>query len=304
MLTTDIFAHPVDYARIADDSTVLDKIEILSGGDAMNVALVLSKLGCGAGFCGMVGDDMFGRYVKDVLRAHGVDARGLKTALNAATSAVIVLVDRNGQRVFLYSAGANDLFSYGDIDESLIAEARHVHIGGTFAMPGMDEGGSLKLLMKAKDLGKNTSMDVTWDPSGRWLKTVEPCFPYLDLFMPSELEAVKITGLSEPERIGEFLLEKKVGTAVIKLGERGSYTASGTECFYQDAFEVAAIDTTGAGDCFVGGYLSRYSDGASPRECARFATAVSAHCVGSIGATAGVPDRETVERFLSMKRLR
>jgi len=301
MLTTDIFAYPVDYGRITVDSTVIDKIEVLSGGDAMNVALVLAKLGCDVGFCGMAGNDMFGGYIKEILNNHGVDARGLKTTDKAATSAVVVLVDKKGERVFLYSGGANDLFSYDDVDVELMKEAKHIHISGTFAMPEMDSGGSLKILQKAKELGKTTSMDVTWDGRGRWISVAEPFLPYLDLFMPSENEAVQIAGETEPERIADFLLAKKVGTVVLKLGEKGSLIKNETEHFYTPIFPVAAVDTTGAGDSFVGGFLSRFVAGAPLAECARFATAVSAFCVQTIGATAGVPDTVTVNEFLSKR---
>ncbi|MCL1909628.1 MAG: carbohydrate kinase family protein, partial [Kiritimatiellaeota bacterium] len=138
-----------------------------------------------------------------------------------------------------------------------------------------------------------------WDNQNRWLSVVESALPWLDFFMPSEAEAALITGESDPVKMAEFLRGKGVKTAIVKLGEKGVYAdGGGTERFHLPAFNVPVVDTTGAGDSFTAGFLAKHTQGASLRECARYASAVAAHCVGAVGATAGIPDAETVEEFL------
>jgi len=300
-LVTDIIAVPIEYDKLGTDTELVDRILVQNGGDCMNVAINLAKLGGGenVSFCGKIGADSFGSYLTDVFKKFNIDTRGLKVTDKAATSSCIALVNGSGQRVFLYSGGTNNLLTADDANDKLIEECSHLHIGGTYLLPGLDGKGSAELFRKAKDMNKTTSMDVTWDTSGRWLEIIEPCLPYLDLFMPSENEAVKITGKTRPEEMAAFLRDKGVKTAIIKLGENGSYIDSGEEKFYQPAFSANVVDTTGAGDSYVAGFLLKYTKGAVLKDCAKFASGVAAHCIGTIGATAGVPDFETVEKFIN-----
>lgn len=298
-LVTDIIAAPVEYGRLGADTELIDNIAVQNGGDCMNTAINLAKLNGEVGFCGMAGADLFGSYLADVFKKYNIDTRGLKFTDKAATSMCIALVSKSGQRIFLYSGGANNLFTLGDIDDVLIEECVHLHIGGTYMLPGLDGTGSAELLRKAGSMRKTTSMDVTWDTSGRWLEVIKPCLPFLDLFMPSENEASKITGKNNPEEMTAFLRSEGVKTAVIKLGAKGSYIDGGEEKFYQPAFDANVVDTTGAGDSYVAGFLLKYIKNEPLRECAKFASAVAAHCIGKVGATTGVPDAKIVEEFIN-----
>lgn len=299
-LVADIIAAGANYQELCEtgDTLRVDKVVVRNGGDCMNVAIDLAKLGCGVGFSGKIGNDSFGAYLRSVFEQYHIDIRGLQVSKEDATAAVMVLVNRQGQRKFLYYGGANDNFSAVDIDASLLETCKHIHIGGTYLLPLLDGAGSSEVFAKAKSMGKTTSMDVTWDTTGRWLTVIKTCLPHLDLFMPSEIEAAQITGCTQPEQMADFLLGHGVKTVVIKLGEKGSYVKSDHVAFYQPAFQVDAIDTTGAGDSFVAGFLSRYVKGCPLQECAEFASAVAAHCVKELGATDGVPDEKTIFNFI------
>lgn len=301
-LVADIIAAGADYQDLCGDGDTLrvDKVVVRNGGDCMNVAIDLAKLGCEVGFSGKIGDDSFGTYLRCVFETYGIDLCGLRVSREEATAAVMVLVNRQGQRKFLYYGGANDSFGVADIDFCLLENCKHIHIGGTYLLPLLDGAGSAALFAKAKAVGKTTSMDVTWDTTGRWLSVIEACLPHLDLFMPSKIEAEHITGCSQPEQMADCLLQQGVKTVVIKLGEKGSYIKSGDVDFYQPAFQVDAVDTTGAGDSFVAGFLSRYVKGCPLQECAEFASAVAAHCVKTLGATDGVPNEKTVIDFIKI----
>ena len=300
-LVADILAAPVEYSKLDVDTQRVGKIVIKNGGDSMNTAIGLAKLGCQVGFVGKTGKDLLGGYLRSVFETHNIDIKGLQLADDLPTASVITLVNGQGQRVFLYNGGTNDTFSLTDIDFTLLEECAHVHVGGTFLLPEFDGGGCTQLLSTAKERGKTTSMDVTWDTTGRWLDVLEPCLSYLDLFMPSEAEAALITGYKQPEQMADFLLKRGVGIAVIKLGDKGAYVKGRGEGFYQSAYPVdKVVDTTGAGDSFVAGFLSRYIKGGTLRECASFAAAVAAHCILEVGTTDGIPDEAAVMRYLNM----
>lgn len=137
--------------------------------------------------------------------------------------ACLVLINTKGDRSFFYHGGANELFSPHDVDETMVAEAAIVHVGGTYLLPRLDGEGAAGLFERAQAAGKLTSMDVTWDVTGRWLSVIEPCLPHLSYFMPSIREAERIAGRSEPDAIAAFFEDRGVGTTVIKLGEKGCY---------------------------------------------------------------------------------
>ncbi len=160
-------------------------------------------------FAGKVGNDHWGDFLSGVIDRSGIDRRGLTRTDQAGTAAVIVLINGQGDRTFLYRGGANDLFSIEDIDLRLVEEARFVHVGGTFLLPRFDGGGAASLFERAQAAGKTTSMDVTWDTTGRWLPTIAACLPHLSWFLPSVNEARWITGCQIPTGNGEVSPEAR-----------------------------------------------------------------------------------------------
>jgi len=227
----------------------------------------------------------------------------LKRTDQAATSSVVVLISPAGERIFFYHGGANDLFSLEDLKEAPLDEASIVHVGGTYLLPRFDGAGAAALFASARARGKLTSMDVTWDTRGRWLPTIEPCLGALSWFLPSCAEAEKITSRSRPEDMAAFLQERGVQNVVIKLGERGCYLkpADG-KGLYVEAFTTRVVDTTGAGDSFVAGFLSGLLRGWEPERSARLACAVAALNIQQVGATAGIPSFEQAVRFMEKGR--
>jgi sugar/nucleoside kinase (ribokinase family) len=287
-LVADILVKPVDGVDYSVDTKRVEQIVVKNGGDSMNTAIALAKLENKVGFAGKVGDDSFGKYLMEVISSCNIDVSGLKITKDAATSSVIVLINSKGERTFLYYGGANDKFAFEDIDLSLLDVCKIVHAGGTYLLPGFDGKGAAELFKLARSRGKLTSMDVTWDTTGRWLEVIRPCLGYLDYFMPSYNEAVHITGRENPKEIAQFLLEQGVGTVVLKLGKDGCYVKGKDVEFYHSAYDVKVADTTGAGDSFVAGFLTGLKKKWSLSECAQFASAVSACCIQQLGATMGV----------------
>jgi sugar/nucleoside kinase (ribokinase family) len=303
-LVADILVRPVERIDFGIDTQRVELIELRNGGDALNAAVGLSRLGCRVGFVGRIGSDHWGDFLASVIRNEGIEAAGLKRTATADTCAVVVLINALGERVFLYHGGANDEFCLQDVDPALLGEASLIHVGGTHLLPRFDGAGAAQLFASARQQGRLTSMDVTWDTTGRWLATIEPCLPHLSFFLPSVREAREITGREKPEEMALFLQDRGVETVVVKLGTQGCYVKpAGTSGFFSPAFRAEAIDTTGAGDAFVAGFLAGVLRGREFSACARLACAVAALSVQRVGATAGMPSMEEVLRFLRGKEL-
>ena len=298
-LAADILVRPVDRVDFGVDTVRVEGIDIKSGGDCLNAALGLATLGNSVAFAGKVGADQLGDYLAGVLAAAGIDCRSLRRSTEAGTCGCLVLINGRGDRTFFYHGGTNDLFSLDDVDLSLLEEASIVHVGGTYLLPRFDGHGAAALFKAAQAKGKLTCMDVTWDTTGRWLSVIEPCLPHLSFFMPSIREAEKIAGTGRPEDIAAFFQARGVGTAVVKLGEEGCYVKPGAEAgFFVKAFPTEVVDTTGAGDSFVAGYLTGVVKKWEPKRCASLGCAVAALNIRRVGATAGIPTFEEARKFM------
>lgn len=284
-LVTDVLVLPVERVDYTADTILVDKIELNSGGDAMNVAINLARLGAEVLFTGRVGGDDFGRFLRRRLEEAGVDASGLSVNPDSQTDTCVAMINSKGDRTFLYAAGANLTLGPEQVSEKSLGKSGIVHIGGTFLLPGLDGEGAAEIFRRARRHGAITTMDVTHDTSNRWMGLIRPSLEHLDYFMPSVAEAEKITNRAQPEEMARVLLDAGVKTVVIKLGAKGCYVRNEREGFFQPAFRANAVDTTGAGDAFVAGFLYGLSKELPLRECAATACAAGAITVCKLGAT-------------------
>ncbi len=296
----DILVQSIDEGIFERDTTRVKLIDFANGGDALNVAVVACKLGNTVGFCGKVGADEKGTYLIQRMENYGLSTDGVIVTPNSPTSTAIALIRNDGARNFLFNGGATLTFAYDDIPKHVVDEADIIFVGGTFTMPLFDGEGARKLFKEAKGMGKITAMDVTYDSSGQWMKTIEPCLEYLDYFMPSEEQARDITGTDVVEEMATILLEKSVKNVIIKMGSKGVYVKNETINRLFPAVQVdKVVDTTGAGDSFVAGFLSGINRGMDVDCSIELGQAVAGRCIGGLGATAGV---ENIEETTLYKR--
>lgn len=145
------------------------------------------------------------------------------------------------------------------------------------------------VLKSAQDRGLTTSLDTAWDLKGRWMRTLRPCLPYLDYFMPSEREVKMLLGHVNPARAARAFLKWGSRCVIIKLGPKGSYLLNqeGVELKIP-ALKTRVVDETGAGDSFCAGFIKGMSLQWGLRRCLQFANAAGACAVGALGATAGI----------------
>ncbi len=278
----------------------VNSITMHNGGNAMTAAINLKKLGVVSNMVGMVGDDMFGEYLRGRLESEGINTKGLKADKTVQTSASVLMIDTTGERSFFHCVGANAAFSIDDIDMSVIEESDVVFVTGSFLMNTFDGEQTMNFLKKCKELGKTTFLDVCYDASGRWGELLNMSMPYIDVFMPSIDEAVEIAKKTDLNEIADVFFDNGVGSVVIKVGSKGCYIRKTKEeqgKMIPACTGVKAVDTTGAGDSFCSGFLASYARGKSFEECAKFANATGAHCVMEKGATSGIKSYDEILEF-------
>jgi len=294
----DVMAKPVDQIPDWDRLGTFSHIEHHIGGCAVNTGVDLVRLGAGAAVSACIGQDGAGAFVRSRLSESGLDTAGLVETSEAATSYTFVMIGSDGRRKYLHHVGANALFTDSHVPDELLAGARALHMGGSLLMPAMDGEPTARLLSRAKHLGLTTSMDTAFNPNVDARALIEPCLPWLDIFIPSVEEARAITGESHVPHMLDWFSSCPARTLGIKLGDGGCVLREGRDVAYYPAFAVDVVDGSGAGDAFMAGLLYGYLQGWNTPRAARFANATAAHCIQAIGCSAGVPSAEHVARFL------
>ena len=299
----DTLVRPVDDARWGT-TTFVEAIEYHPGGNGANTSLALAALGARVRLMGAVGDDDRGSYLIERIRRAGVEADDImRVAAPTATS--IVIINGAGDRKFLHHLGASAVAfdPPPQFESGSIAGLTHYHLASLFVLPRL-RGQAPQTLQRARATGLTTSLDTNWDAEGRWMRDLRPCMPHLDFIFMNEDEARMVTGYSDPKQASEVLLREGVRTAVLKLGSRGCGIYTREMDYLCPAFDVPVKDTTGAGDCFVGGFLAAMLDGVCLPEAGLFANAVAALTVQNIGAVRGIRSSAEVRTWMqSLPRL-
>lgn len=282
----------------------MEAIDYQVGGNGANTARALGILGNPVRLLGVIGNDNPGGFILQKLKESGVDVTDV-SRVERPTAATVVLVNRAGERQFLHRMGASEEAFREPIEftRETCTEMSHYHFASLPIMPNLPVNGP-EILRRARMAGLTTSLDSNWDATGKWMRTLEPCLAHVDVLFLNEDEALHVTGSSDPKIGAKMVLDMGVRTAVMKLGERGCAIYTGTGEFICPAFEVAARDTTGAGDSFAAGFLTARQRGASWAEAGEFANAVAALSVQKLGAVAGVLSFDETQEWMSRCRHR
>lgn len=298
ILVADVVGKPVEQLPERGKLSLVDRMELHTGGNAANSGIGLAKIGIDTAVIGKVGDDGFGDFMAGRLDRNGINTRGVVRDKEVATSATMVMVHSDGERSFIHYLGANAALMEEDIDFSVITGARVLDVTGTFLLPGIDGPPTANILRKAREMGVTTALDTCWDSRGQWMTLLRPCLPYLDYALPSLNEAQMITGRQTPREVAEVLLDNGVGTVGLKLGEDGCYIRSADVEMTVPGYLVECQDALGAGDSWVAGFLTGLVKGWNLEETAKFANAVGACCVTALGATTGVRSLAETQEFM------
>jgi len=299
----DMLVHPVDQLRWGA-TTWVETIGQSMGGNGANTSYALACLGITARLLALVGDDSFGEELIGGLRAAGVDTRSVQRS-HGATPTTIALVRSDGSRLFLHKPGVS-LQAFPEPLEFtplLVHGMTRYHLANPFAMPAF-RSHAAETLRRARAAGLQTSLDAAWDSQGRWLQDLGPCLPNVDTLFVNEEEAQLLAGVENVAEAAKSLHRLGAGTVVVKLGARGCIVVSTDGEFSVPAFEVDVLDTTGAGDCFAGGFIAALQRGLSPREAARVGNAAGALSVRRVGAVGGLLGWEDTQQWMRSARIK
>ena len=296
-MVCDFLLRPVPKDFYTYDTFIMDSMENNMGGDAANQSVIAAKLGGRVALVTETGADGTGRELIDYLGQFGIDTSHITSVPGKRTQTSVLAICEDGERHALILPLSQTGYGSPELDYSLLEQTRAVSIGSMRMYPKLDA--QLPAYFKrARELGVITAGDVM--QTGKPLDLQE-VFPYLDYFFPNELEGEELTGEKEPEKIAGKLLSYGVKNVILKLGGKGSYIRNEKESFYVPARKVTCVDTTGAGDNFVAGFLTAVMKGWDLRTCAEFATAVSSVCVQHMGTTTGVQSMEQILDVLGWK---
>jgi sugar/nucleoside kinase (ribokinase family) len=193
--------------------------------------------------------------------------------------------------------------SIDDVDFSIIEQSHILHVAGSFVMPGLDGDPTAKVLKKAKELGVITCLDTVWNDAIDCYATLEPSLPYLDYFLPSIDEAQLMTGQKSTSDIAKFFMDKGVKTVGLKMGSEGCFLKNKDVEIQCSAFKTDVVDTCGAGDSWIGGFLAGVAKGWSLEDCGRLGNATGSICASAMGATTGVKSWDETIKYMEKAEL-
>lgn len=296
ILVVDVLGKTINEFPAEGTSVYFDSMQLLPGGCAYNTGVDAKRLGLRVSIQGKVGRDQFGEVVLDCLKRENISTDKIRRS-NINTAFSFIMIPDSGQRRIYNTQGANLAFSLEDIDFDSIKDSKVMHIGGSSLMPKLDGEPTVELLKFCRENKVITSMDPVFKLDIAEL--IVPALPYLDIFLPNNEESEIITGFKKPEDQLSFYLDRGVGIAGIKMGEKGVLISDGKEKFELGIYNVDVVDTCGAGDAFIAGFIYGMLKHWDLYAMAKFATATAAHCVQFDGATTGVTRADKTLEFSS-----
>ena len=235
-----------------------------------------------------------GRVALERLRDGGVHVESVKRSPTTPTGLTIILPYLQ-QRYILTYPGTMFEFAIGDIDLNYICQARHLHMSSYFLHKALRPH-IVDIFRKAKSAGLSTSLDTNDDPSDKWDKDVLEVLQYVDIFLPNDREAKKLTRTSDlSEAINKLAGLAKI--VVVKRGPAAAICRKGDEQWSLVPPNVKVVDQIGAGDSFAAGFIHKYLQGASPEECLHYANLAGAYSTTCEGGTEAFRDAAAMTSF-------
>lgn len=277
--------------------TVMGKsIAYVPGGKGANQACATGKMKGEVTMLGCIGEDEFGERQKENLARAGVDVSFLRTVKEEPTGMAVIYIDDAGNNQIVVVAGANGECSieYLEENEKLFEEADFVVFQMEIPHETVFYG-----IRKAKGLGKTVILNPAPVPE----MLPEDIWSKIDYLTPNETELGRLAGMTADsveacEKGAEILLQKGVKNVLVTLGSKGALLLREEGRVLIPARKVSAVDTTAAGDCFHGAFLTGLSEGMEPEEAIRMANLASSIAVTRAGAQSSLPEREEVDALM------
>ena len=270
----------------ATGETILgDSYNVGPGGKGCNQAIAISRLGGNVNFISKLGDDDYGKLAINKLKKDNIDTSNIIISNSHKTGVAGIHVDRNtGKNAITVVRGAPSSLTINEIDTKLIKKSKIF-----LTQLEIPIEVTLHCLKAAKDYGLINILNPA--PA---CKLTNDFFNLVDYFTPNETEAefytgVKIKDENDAKASAKKLLDMGIKKVIITLGEKGLFYSDGQEEIYLKASSDKAIDTTGAGDAFNGGFSFALLKGKKIRECLEIANKVAGYSTTKLGAGDSMP---------------
>ncbi|CAG0977085.1 ribokinase [Anaerolineales bacterium] len=270
-----------------------DDLQIIPGGKGANQAVAAARQGASVAMLGRVGSDSFGPFLLDSLKSNHVDVTRVR-ADGSATGTATIIVDGNGQNSIVLSAGANGKVSPADVDSASALRPKLILLQLEIPIP---------TVLYAAQRARQNGSRVILNPAPA--KSIpDELISLADFIIPNETELSLLTGMDvkdipSAEQAAKVLLDRDAKNVIVTLGSKGALLVSDNQTTQVVAYKVNVVDTTAAGDAFIGGFASALLRGLSPEEAVKYANACGALATTKFGAQPSLPTREETERFMS-----
>jgi ribokinase len=278
---TDQFPKP-------GETIFAQKFDLGFGGKGANQAVAARLCGGEVFMVARVGSDLFGPATIENFRKQGIDATHIKQVEGLSSGVAPIFVEPNGQNRILVVKGANDALKPADVDAAADALKASDCIVLQFEIP-------LETVYYTIAFARKHGIRCILNPAPAQAVDM-PALKDLDYFVPNEHEAEAITGISvknlvDAKRCAEKLLSGGIRRVIITLGENGSLLANSDKSEHVPPFPVQSIDSTGAGDAFIGSFAVFLSEGLPEREAVRRANLYAGLSTTGVGTQKSFYDR-------------
>lgn len=268
-------------------------LAIIPGGKGANQAVAASRLGADVAMVGRVGTDAFGTKLIENLKENKVDTTRVLQDDSAATGTAVIVVDAQGQNSIVLSPGANGKVSPSDAESVPFPGASLLML--QFEIP-------IETVVRAAKLAKQKGLRVLLNPAPAY-EVPNELLQSADFLLPNETELSllahqPVSDLASAETAARVLVSRGAGNVIVTLGENGALIVNAEGAKHIPSFKVEAVDTTAAGDAFIGGFASALLKQKPLEEAVRFACACGAVAATRFGAQPSLPTREEVQALL------
>jgi sulfofructose kinase len=285
-----------DYLAIVPGLPLLNtKLEahclsIQGGGPVATALVTVRKLGLKPLYIGKVGDDQFGKFMLSELEREGVDVTKVVCQKGATSQFAFIMVDEaQGHRTIVWTRGTVGKLKRGE------ADLRPLNTCRCLLLDDLETEAGIEAAARVRKLGVPAVLDA-----GSLRPGMDELVPLCDYVVGSSQFGEEFTGQKDPLSAARFIFEKTGRVAVITAGEKGSFGVSAEGGFERKAFEVRAVDTTGAGDVFHGAFAFGVLRGWELPRMLEFSNAVAAMKCRKLGGRPGIPTLGEALEFLKL----
>lgn len=298
----------IDFTESGLSASGMKLFERNPGGAVANVLAAAARLGDATAFIGKVGNDMHGMFLKETLDSAGIDTEGLVLTDDAFTTLAFVALSESGERTFSFARkpGADTQLHPEEVKTSILDSCCVMHIGSLSLTNEPARSATLSAVARAKESGASISYDPNyraslWPDRSSAKRRTREMLPFVDIIKLSDEETRLLTDRDDPAEAAAYLNRCGIPCVAVTLGKQGALVSVSGEASTVPGYPLPALDTTGAGDAFWGGFLHRMlALGKRPAEltltdaaeCANWGNATATLCVQKRGAIPAMPSMD------------